>query len=283
MKSNNLKFATLLMCISFSFVTVVNAQKITVEEVIAKHLDSIAIKEKRAEIKNQLIFATVNFKQKGSTTQISGKGLILSAGEKNLWGMNLSSNDYPQDQFSYNGKDTQVGFTKPGLRSVIGSFIQSYTDLLKEGLLGGSLTSSWALLRTDSSKAKMTYDGTKKIDETETHVISFSPKNGSDLNIKMYFDKKTFYHLRTEYSRVIAATQGSSIDNSAGRTPDRYKLIEDFSGHTKMGSLTLPASYRLLYNFSRTATVRESEWQFNVTNYSFNQALDANSFEVITK
>lgn len=283
MKLKNMKLVALFFCIVFIAVSGAKAQKITAEEVINKHLDSIGTKEKRAEIKNQVIFTDVSFKQKGSTTPITGKGVILSAGVKNLWGMNLNSNDYPRDQFSYDGKDTQVGFSKPGLRSIIGSFILSYPDLLKEGLLGGTLTSSWALMNYDAAKIKISYDGTKKIDGKENYVLSFSPKGGSDLSIKMYFDKQTFQHTRTEYNRLIAASQGGSIDSSAGRTPERYKLVEDFSNYTKMGNLTLPGSYKVFYNYSRTATVREADWQFNITNYSYNQELDAKSFDIETK
>jgi hypothetical protein len=291
MKFYNKKFFTfLLVCGVFSFIINVKAQKITAEEVVLKHLDSIGTKENRAAVKNQLIFNNVEFKLKGSTNVINGKGLILSSGEKNLWGMNLNSNDYPQDQFGYNGKDTKVAFSRPGARSIIGDFILSYDDLLKKGLLGGTLSASWALLNIDANKSKVSYEGTKTIDGKDTHILSFSPKGGSDLSIKMYFDKQTYQHLRTEYNRVIAARQGSTVDNSAGQGEDRYRLVEDFSNFTKMGNLTLPGVYKLFYAYSSNASIRlsknsnrEAEWIFKVTNYSFNQALDENSFEINVK
>ncbi len=131
--------------------------------------------------------------------------------------MNLTSNDYPQDRFGYDGKDVNVGYARPGTRSLLASFIYSYKELLKEGLLGGSLTSSWALTNTANKNPKVSYEGTKKIDGKDTLVLSYSPKKGSDLNIKMYFDKENFHHLRTEYNRVFASKQGTTVDNSAIR------------------------------------------------------------------
>jgi hypothetical protein len=268
-----------------SSVVAINAQKMTAEEVVSKHLESIG--EKRAEIKNQLIVSDVRVIQKGSAQEISGKALILSSGEKNLWGMNLSSNDYPQDRFGFNGKNTKVGYVIPAARSALGDFIYSYNEILNQGLLGGTLSNSWALLKNDAKSFKVSYEGTKKIDGRETHVISYNPRGGSDLSIKMYFDKQNFQHLRTEYNRVIAASQGSSIDNSAGQGEDRYRLIEDFSEFKKMGNLMLPSKYKISYSYSSSAAIRtaqkrnrEMEWNFDIKTYSFNQSLDENSFNI---
>lgn len=282
----------LVSLLAFLFILTVSfkAQKMTPEEVVAKHLESIGTKEKLAAVKNQLVFGDVGLTVKGSSVPVAGKIVIFSAAEKNIWGMNLNSNDYPLDRFGYNGKDARVGFTRPGVRSVLGGFILSYSELLKEGLLGGTLTSSWALLNTDVRKPKLSYEGTKKIDGKETHVLSYSVKGGSDLSIKMYFDAKTFEHVRTEYNRIISARQGSNIDNSAGQGDDRYRLTENFSEFKKAGDLTLPTKYVLSYDYSTTAAARTSnnaaryfEWKFNITNFSYNQALEENTFDIDAK
>ena len=282
---NNIILVSLLFVSSFA---AANGQKMTAEEVVSKHLESIG--EKRGGIKNQLILTEVRINQKGNAQEINGKALILSSGEKNLWGMNLNSNNYPQDRFGFNGKDTKVGYVLPAVRSVIGDFIYSYNELLNQGLLGGTLSNSWALLNNDDKKFKLSYDGTKKIDGKETHVVSFSSRRGSDLSIKMYFDKQNFQHLRTEYNRVVSATQGSSVDSSAGRGEDRYRLVEDFSEYKKMGDLMLPSKYKISYSYSSSASVqssakrnREMEWNFEVINFSFNQQLDDNSFDIEAK
>jgi hypothetical protein len=265
------------------------AQKMTAEELISKHLDSIGTVEKRAEIKNQLLLSDLEFSFKGSATPVKGRAIILSEGTKSLWGMNLTSNDYPQDRFGFDGKETRVGYSKPGVRSVLGGFILSYKELLNEGLLGGTLVSSWALLNAESKKPKLSFEGTKKIDGKETYVITYAPKNGSDLSIKMYFDQKTFRHVRSEYNRVIAARQGG-LDTSANQSADRYRLVEDFSNFQTVSGLTIPKTYKILYSYAGTSLQqsqqfanRELEWTFNVTNISTNQPLESNSFDIDAK
>lgn len=266
------------------------AQKMNPEDIIAKHLDSIGTKEKRSAVKNQLILGDVEFTAKGSAVPVNGKIIIFSAGEKSVWGMNLNSNDYPLDRFGYNGKDTRVGYIRPGVRSVLGGFILSYTELLREGMMGGTLTSAWSLLDTDLRKPKMSYEGIKKVDDKETYVLSYSPKGASDLSVKMYFDAKNYRHIRTEYNRVISARQGSTIDNSAGQGDDRYRLTEDFSDFKKAGGLTLPTVYRVSYDSSSSASIRSAqnsdrhlEWKFTVTDFSYNQKSDENTFDIDAK
>lgn len=266
------------------------AQKIKAEDIIAEHLNSIGTAEIRSSIKNQIIFSDVQVAVKGVPGMIGGKAVILSSGEKNFWGMNFNSNAYPQDRFGYNGKETKVGFSTPGARSFLGEFIFLYRELLKEGLLGGTLSSSWALLNTNLKKPKLSYEGTKKIGEKEAHVLSYSPKNGSDLSIKMFFDAKDYQHIRTEYDRVIAARQGPTVDGSAGQGADRFRLIEEFSDFKKAGNLTLPSTYKIFYSYSSNSSIqlkrdanREVEWKFKVTNYSYNQKLDESSFNIDAK
>jgi tellurite resistance-related uncharacterized protein len=266
------------------------AQKMNPEEIIAKHLDSIGTIEKRSVIKNQMVLGDAKFAAKGNGLSASGKIVIFSANNKSLWGMNFNSNEYPVDRYSYDGKNTKIGYIRPGVRSTLGGFILSYTELLREGLLGGTLTSSWVLLNNESGKAKLSFDGTKEISEKEVYVLSYSPKKGSDLSIKMYFDKQTYQHVRTEYNRVISARQGATIDTSAGQGQESYQLIEKFSDFKKAGDLTLPTKYTISYEFttnalirSRENTTRQLEWTFNISDFSYNQQLDDTTFDIDAK
>jgi hypothetical protein len=279
-----------VLIVIFLSVTQIFAQKINPEEIVAKHLDSIGTIEKRSVVKNQMVLGDVRFAAKGNGLSASGKIVIFSASNKSLWGMNLNSNEYPIDRYSFDGKNTKIGYIRPGVRSVLGGFILSYTELLKEGLLGGTLTSSWALLNNQSGNAKLSFDGTKKIDGKEVYVLSYSPKKGSDLSIKMYFDKQTYQHVRTEYNRVISAKQGATIDTSAGQGQDRYQLTENFSDFKKAGDLTLPTKYTISYEYSTNALIRSEgnstrqlEWTFNITDFSYNLQLNDATFDIDAK
>lgn len=265
----------------------ISAQKISPDEVVAKHLGSIGKTDKLAAVSNQLIVFDTQFNLKGSAVVVRGKSLILSAGERNLWGMNFNSNDYPQDRFGFDGKETKVGRATPSARSLLGDFLYNYREIIREGLLGGTLTSSWPLLKLGERKAKLSYEGTKNINGSDMIALSYVPKGGSDLSIKLYFDPQTYRHVRTEYTLLRAAAQGPNVDASAGQTGTIYRLVEDFSNFKKMGELTLPATYKITYSRTGTGSTalaananREAEWTFNVTDIGFNREIDDNSFNI---
>lgn len=286
MKNKVLLFGSIFI-ILFSVGGVLAGDKISAEEVINKHLESIGSKAKRTEKTSQMLTADVQFSYKGSPTAVNGNAVFASEGEKNIWGILLNSNDYPQDKFGYNGEKTQVAFTKPGSYSVLGDFILSYKNILKEGLLGGVLFSSWSLNDVQNRKAKISFAGTKKIDSTEAYVIEYSPKSSTDLEIKMFFDKNNFHHLRTEFFKLIAARQASKIEDSAGQSSDRFQVIEDFSEFQDMGGLTLPSKYKISYSYynnspnqaSKRKTL-EVEWNFNIKAFSYNQKFESNAFQI---
>jgi hypothetical protein len=134
------------------------------------------------------------------------------------------------------------------------------------------------------------FQGTKTIDGKALLVLSYEPKGGSDVNIKLFFEPRTFRHIRTEYVLLTAAAQGPDIDSSAAQSGTTYRLIEEFSNFARMGELQLPSSYRITYSrnsaagtaTSRTGN-RDAEWTFKVTDYGINRELDAGSFEISDK
>lgn len=258
------------------------AQKLKTEDIIAKHLDSIGTSEARAATTSQIAVgeAQVKFITK-KTTPVGGRIVIAGAGEKNFWGMNLNATDYPLEKFSYDGSKAKVAFTRNGVRSTLGNFILSNDTLLEDGLFGGTLSQSWALLNTTNKKAKISYDGSKKVNGKEAYVLSYSPKGGSDVDIKMYFDKENFQHIRTEYKRISSAGIGTNPEASSKYSENRIILTEDFSDFKQEGKLTLPHAYRILYTATGTSNgTTEIEWVFNLNEFAFNQNLAASTFDI---
>lgn len=245
------------------------AQKMAAEDILAKHLDSIGSAQSRNSVKTRIIVSDTEFTRQ-KQNPIKGKFIIASSNEGAVFGINLEAIDYRLDKFSYDGKKIRVGYIQPGIRSILGSFILSYSTLLKDGLLGGTLSSSWALLDTAGRKSKLSYDGTEKLDGKETYVLEFQPKGGTDIGIKMYFDSKNFRHVRTEYNRVIAARMGGGVDGSARQPETRFRVVEDFSDFKKFGGLTLPSSYKIDYTVAGGALTTNFLWKFKVTDASFN-------------
>ena len=256
-----------------------SAQKLKPEEILAKHLESLGTAEARAAVKNRMTMGTVLVKfisQKNQTTE--GRVVMASTDAKNFFGMTLNASDYAGEKFVYDGKRSGIGFANNGIRSVLGNFVQSNNWIVEESVLGGSLANTWALLGT--GKGKLSSDGLKKIDGKEVYAVGYSKKGGGDIDVKMYFDKETFRHVRTEYKRTSSAGIGTNPNQSSGFTETRHKVVEDFSNYKDEKGLMLPHTYKLLYSVSGQNGTTEIEWNFELSEFTFNQNLDEATFSV---
>lgn len=256
-----------------------NAQKLKVEEVVAKHLESIGAAENRAAAKNYLFVGAASFKiPTEPNPPLEGRAVFASETDKMLFGLALNSASYKQEQIIYDGKKPKIGFISPGRRSPLGGFLAGEDDIVANGLLGGVLFRSWSFLNAPETKAKLSLDGTKKIKGVECYVVDYNPRKGTDYAIKLYFDAQTFRHLRTEYKRTISAKIGLRPEDSSRQQETRHTLIEDFSNFKTFNNLTLPQNYTLLLTITGQSGTVEYQWDINILQFLFNQKLDANSF-----
>src|SRR5215203_3245875 len=92
-------FAFTLLFLSFS--TAVNAQKITVEEIIANHLDSIGTKEKRDAVKNRLAVGTSQFESKLPSRKTAGKAILVSEANNLFFVASFASKEYPFEKIGF--------------------------------------------------------------------------------------------------------------------------------------------------------------------------------------
>lgn len=269
----------LLLAISLINVGTAFSQKMTAQDVIAKHLDSISTPQKRALLKSQVAVGdvSVNFvAPKAPSAQ--GRFVLASAEEKLFWGLQTNRREYATEKFTFDGSKTQVDFVQSGSRSVLGNFILSNKMILEGGLLGGALTSSWALLNIENKKAKVSFEGTKKINGKESYVLGYSLKGGGDINVNLYFDKETFNHIRSEYRRTSSASIGLRPEDSSRNTETNLKVVEDFSEFKMENGLNLPHVYRLNYSISGQRGTTEIEWAVKFLEFALNQNLAADTF-----
>jgi len=277
-----MKYRSVLPLIAISLFTMVpfvTAQKLSAQEIIAKHLDSIGTAEKRSAFKSIVVSGEVDvdyISQKRQPT--SGRIVIATEGRKMFVGMNLNTPEYPQERFVFDGDKSAIGMVNRGGRSTLGNFIQSNTIIMSHGLLSGTLGSSWLFLNAADDKGKISTAGTKKIDGRETYGLSYSPKGGSDIEIKLYFDQETFRHVRTEYSATRSAAMGRTIDESARNRETRMKLVEDFGEFKESGGLMMPSKYRIFYSYTGQNETSEQAWNCVISEFAVNQKLDAGSF-----
>ncbi|HMF54791.1 MAG TPA: hypothetical protein VK619_00405, partial [Pyrinomonadaceae bacterium] len=256
-------------------------ERITVQEVIAKHLDSIGTAQARAAVKNQIILGTASANFRNGGGQLQGKAVLASEGKKSLINMVFGVTNYPYEAIGYDGANLTIGRVGNG-GTALGTFLYSYDVIIKEGLFGGTLSTAWPLLDMSSRNAKIEYAGTKTIDGRQLHKLTYMPKKGADIEITLYFDAQTFQHVRTEYYRTIASQQGNTVDTSARQRELHYKLTEEFADFKpESGGLTLPHTYKLHLSVEGNQRTFFYDWEIKLQEFHFNHPIDEQAFRLV--
>lgn len=258
------------------------AQKLTAEEIVAKHLDSIATKEKRAELKSIVATGTLQFKvvraPNNQGSKSAGKVVIISEANKSYFGAKLDSPFYPHEEIVSDGNKFIVAFIQPGQRSVLGNFVFTNNYIIDEGLLGGDLSTAWSLFNWEARKAKLKNAGKKKIDGRETYIVSYIGKSNTLFSIKFYFDAETFQLLRTEHYKTFPRPVVTDPAQSSSQVTTTHKLTEDFSNYKQVSGLTLPHSYKMSFLINGKET-HEYDWNIEFAEFAINQKIDPVTFE----
>lgn len=273
--------------------------KMQPDEIVAKHLESLGAAETRASVHSRIAAGTVVATVRSpSTAKFSGQAIMASDGNKNMIKLGFEGAGSYQEKFGFDGRDLTVGYVRPGVRGYWGDFLLTYQNIVKEGLVGGTLSDSWPLLNSSQKKPKLEYRGTKKIGGKSLYELKYIPRGSSDVEISLFFDTETFQHVRTEYTRLISAglgtgvigsgrpasaAQSGAIDASGQQRPARYKMVEEFSDFRKESGLTLPHTYKVGLDLDTRTGRLIVDWEFTLTEFAFNQPIPAATFNVNTK
>lgn len=257
----------------------VATQKLTAEEVIARHRDAIGTTKARAAIRTRIISGTaqVIFRTTPSGQAI-GKAVLASEGIKQLFGMSFPSPVYPREQLTFNGVSFMAAFATPGARSVLGNFLMTNDAIFKQSLMCGVLSAGWPLLDMEKRQANFEYLGARKVDGRDTHQLRYTPRGNSDLKITLYFDAQDFRHVRTEYERVVPAPMGKVEYTNVQEREGRYKMVEEFSLFKPEGELNLPHIYTIKLSVDTVNGTFLAEWTLKLTTFEFNQKIDQAAF-----
>ena len=260
---------------------VVSLDKLKLEELIARHLESIGPAEKRAAITSRIIAGTslVMFRTP-PPQQAAGRAVLASEGIKNLIGMSFQSPVYPREEMGFNGTSFIAAYATPGVRSALGNFLMTHELIFKQGLMGGTLSSSWPLLDLSSRNARLEYAGTKEVNYYTLHELRYLPRGGSNMHISVFLDSEKFRHLRTEYEHVIPAPMGSREYTNVEEREIRYKMIEEFSDFKQESGLTLPHTYKIKLSVDSKGGTFLADWMITLTQFTFNEKIDPNSFNI---
>jgi hypothetical protein len=311
-KKNFAIAALALLCSTCGLVSISRAATppTNADQLVALHLDSIASRTVRAGLKTRVAQAPVRYSiLVGGAGVLDGKAQIASDGKKLVFMMKLPNNEYHGEQFVFDGDKDKVAFsTARQSRSAFGSFVFVQDAVIREGLLGGALTTAWPLLNLEERKAKLSFDGLKKIDGQELYDVRYRPHKETDLEIHLYFDPQTYHHVETTYSysssesfanlapstavgnmpsvsqgAVNASAQGSGTAETAAarQYPNRYRLTEKFSDFKTVDGVTLPTQDDIQFSQElQNGKTTLSDWDLKGIEVSNNMSVDARNFEV---
>jgi len=272
------------ICVSIALFGVVNAQKsnnkypkLTVDDVLKKHIASIGTPEDIAAANTRIFMGSGRFTSKiGYIGQLDATVQMASNGDRVLLALVFNSPDYQYEKFGFDGKDVTVGL--PGGVTDVGAFIKSNKGILRKGLFGGSLSSTWPLLDTKTN-LKFEYGGIVEVGNRPAYKLRLATGTIGDLATSLYFDAETFQHVMTEYKLTESAPMGGKIID-ASQTPTYRSLTERFSGFTKASKIVLPTVYVMEYTISDGYGTISETFSMKFTEGYFDQKIEDSVFRV---
>jgi len=260
------------------------------DELVAQHLDSIANAKVRGEVKTLVVKGPVRYSiLVGGAGVLDGKAFLVSEGKKLQLMMKFQNNEYKGEQFVFNGDKDKVAFsTAQQSRSAFGNLVFVQDAIIREGLLGGVLSTAWPLADLSDRKPKLTFEGLKKVDGRDLYSLRYKPKKSSDLEINLYFDPQTYQHVETVYRYAsgegfspIAGPGASAETSKAGQQQTRYRLQEKFSDFKTVDGMTLPTHYNIQFTQElQSGRTTVNEWDLKDLEISGSTPVDARNFEV---
>jgi hypothetical protein len=275
-----LRLSALTFVLVLLSLVVARGQIIKPDELVEKHLASIGKAEARAAVRNRYVLADADVVFRlGGSGPLSGKGNLISQGAMIRLGMVFNGLDYPGELFGFDGKNVTVSQIQQGVRSRFGNLVYTYDVLLKEGLLGGTISTAWPLLDLAHRQPKLQYTGLKNIEGKQLHELIYEiMKGGTGLQVALYFDPENFRHVRTQYkvSQYVRLMDPTITGHIIGDTPRESLLVETFDNFKEVDGLTLPHAYKIILQRSGYL----AEWNFAVTQVLDNQQIDPKWFVV---
>jgi hypothetical protein len=245
----------------------------SIDELLAKHLDSIGTQEARSAVKSRVVQGTVAFNERISNmVHLDGTALLLAQGAKFKCAFQFNSPQYRGEQLVFDGAGVQVAMLDQQARSVLGNFIVNEPEILREGLWGGTLSMGWPLLDVKASgAAKVKLEGEKKIDGRELYEVTYVPKkrsNSGEILIHFYFEPGTFRHVMTVYRLMTAVNQdGTAPGDPNTSTTTVHELFGDFQ---VVDGVTLPAQWEIRIRVE-PGKAQEFQWKVAISEVAHNK------------
>ena len=260
------------------------------EDVVARHLVSMGSAEARSAAKSRIVQGASRFKMLvGGGGELQGTSALVSEGRKAVVMIKLANTDYRGEQFVTDGDKVSVAATTGNhRRSSFGEFVHSQDQIVRQGLIGGALTTAWALSHLDENKATLSFDGEKKADGRPAYQLTYHSRKNDDITVHLYFDSESYRHVMTTYAITLASglapnagAGAADVTQSSRQKEIRYTIEERFSDFKIAEGLTLPTKYSIHFTEElQNGTTNIYEWDLSLNEVSNNQSLDPKNFLV---
>jgi hypothetical protein len=303
LKGNRLLGLILIFILPLAAALAQEKKVLTPDELVAAHLKSIGSPEAIKAIQSRIVSgaAAVRFVMGATGSWNDGEFAVVSEPQRLGLVMKFGALEYPGEYFAFDGKDVTVSNMKPGQKSPVADFIFRNGGVMKEGLLGGTLSVAWPLLNLKEKGAELKVVESK-LDGKAVYEVEYRPKKAiGDMKVRLFFDAENFHHLRTEYkvthkddmtsSRSItsSAPLGAGYENGQVRpnatmmegVPNSYyTMVEKFDNYQKAGDLTLPYTYTIEYEIQGQGTSFVANWKMRSSGQFVNNGkIDAEFFK----
>jgi hypothetical protein len=285
--SNSVRRRVINLAVALSFAAFLSSARAAdkkPEEIVAKHLDSIASTEARAAVKSMAVQGNLRFKiLVGGFGDSTGTWGRVSDQRKSNFVMRFNTDNWRGEQYVFDGDKTSFAMATANHQySTFTKLVSGYDFIIRDGLLGGELSAAWTLENLEQIHGKLHSTGHKKINGHELEGVEYSPKNGSDMKVKIYFDAETHQHVMTVYSvETVPHNTQNGINDSAHQQQLRYTIEERFSDFKTDNGITLPHHYDLQYTEElQSGSTRLYDWDMTVEQIETNVGPAASNFQL---
>jgi hypothetical protein len=224
-------------------------EELAPRELVQRHLKSIAPLDR---LKERRVFAVQGKCEyrllAGGVLTARGMAQLTSKGKAYNILFDFPAGEYGGTQYVTDGTRTNIAYTSGGQVNPLWIFLEGQDVLLREGLLGGELTTAWALLDVKGRKPRLKYRGIQEIDGRKVHRLDYRiRKGGGDLTCRLYFDAETYHHVLSTYEVKVSAPMGATPEESARQRVTRTRLEERFADFKDLDGYTLPTTWTVRY------------------------------------
>jgi hypothetical protein len=281
-------------------------KELTVADVISKHVESIGKPDVIAKVASRGISgkAAFNFAAGASGSNKDGSFMYVSEGKNSALVMKFDDINYTGEYLAFNGKEATVKDMTPGHKSPLADFVFRFNNILKQGYFGGVLSQAWPLLNSKEVRAQEYTYKLERLKDRDFHVLE---RAIGDIKVRLFFDTKTFHHVRTEYKvnfkndisslkeirgepevassanadtssmrSLPALTPGATIHEDQPNT--HFTLVEKFDKFADVRGLQLPAVYGIEFSAEGHGTSFVGEWSVMAQTWLYGKTVDQNFF-----